>query len=334
MSTVQLFQCSICKRRVFKELKPGRVDFFNCDITYKCRGKLKVIDKNSSKILADRSEVVDTNVSGLEDWKSRFSLNDEVVVKDFEPLTNLFSGPLTIALAIKQSQAVNNSYSLALEEIASSDNTYREYVYRVGAGVTVLTGPDDSNSASPLQISASENTVIYKDGVFLPPTEFSVTSNSVILNSETTLPSTEFSIIVFNSEQGIIERNLVFENVYVEPESCWTNNHRVRIMNNGVEEVYELYFLTTSITELQNSLLFVADDQPDLPALSEIMILLGSSPFSEYEKNLTEVVSVESLVTNQSRIIYENGEFSVNDSNKKNIFPTVYWLPSDLFFDD
>lgn len=334
MSTVQLFQCSICKRRVFKPIVPGRVSFFNCDITYKCRGQLKVLDKNVAKTLIDNKEVVDTNIAGLEDWKSRFSITQNAESDSTELLTNLFSGESTVVLAVKQSQAVSNQYSLFLDEIVSSNNTYREYVYRVGAGASILTGPDDSNSSSSLQISASESTIVYKDGAFLPASEYTVTSNSIQLDEPTDLPTTEFAIIVYDDSQGRASRELVFENVYVEPESTWTNNHRIRISNNGTEEVYELYFLTTNIDDLQGSLLFVSSTQPNLPVISDIFIALGTEPFSEYEKNLKEVVSVESLVSNQARITYENGELNVDDSNIRNIFPTIYWLPADLFFDD
>lgn len=334
MSTVQLFQCSICKRRVFKPITPGRVSFFNCDITYKCRGQLKVINKNVSKTLIDDSEVIDTNISGLEDWKSRFSVSQNIQTEAAELLTNLFSGDKTIVLAIKQSQAVSNQYSIFLDEIVSSNNTYREYVYRVGAGASLLTGPDDSNSSSSLQIGASESTIVYKDGAFLSPNAYSVTSNSIELDDPTDQPTTEFSIIVYDDSQGTVSRELVFESIYVEPESTWTNNHRIRISNNGTEEVYKLYFLTTDIDDLQGSLLFVSSTQPNLPTVSDIFIPLGSEPFSEYEKNLKEVVSVESLVSNQARITYENGELNVDDSNIRNIFPTIYWLPADLFFDD
>jgi hypothetical protein len=276
-----IYQCDTCNRKTEIQLDGKRPDPVNCNITLKCRGKLKRVGESSSKHF-----LFTPIVSNLQDYVPRGTKIIPSSVTPNVPEISIFTGSnpgiLTIT-GLRRSQSSVNSFvinelnkgemvaetqpleilaplsskiSLIMYEISSDILQFKKYTFLRQGNVQLIHGSDDSPEGNSLRFTQSNRLQVNVNGVELDPSFFDSSINDQITLTPAIFNSYSLiEILVFNDlskeinqtkmirlEFFPLNKNVANNLNYLE-RCAWGDNQSVKIDDI---ETFNLYCTDTS----------------------------------------------------------------------------------------
>lgn len=249
--------------------------------------------------------------------------------------TSLLSGDTHLAIALNGNVPSDNTFTLMIESVNPTNNTFSEYVYLRGANTKQITGADDSSKQQALRFAADDEVVVYNNGVVLDSSVYDTSvANRILFNP--VLPDEHNSIRVVVFKDVTAERKtLTFEKTYTSCsiKTAWSNVPSVgKFVNEYDPEEYTV-FICRDISNIRlNSQFTISRDQEtdnlSGASPSDWMILLSNSPHKSYDRELNYVVDITTLIDEQTSILYEldavgNPALSITNSAMQDVFPPL-----------
>ena len=361
MSTLNkfvIYECDVCKRKTEVAINGQRPDPIRCNITYKCRGKLKRIGESSTKKF-----LFTPPIAGLQDYVQRgtsiSTLSQLKTEKDISLFTGAGSGMLTIALprrvehpgsshtfeVLDSSESVfvvdsdpdtvslpDITANLILFKISPNLLQFRRYTYLVNGVIQVIRGPDDSPDANNLKFNATNSVRVFINGVELDPSQYDKSVNDLITFTPAIYESNNVvDVIVYNNlssstdlesvklEFKVLNQTVVNDLSMLEVCS-WGDSRAVTI--DGVTK-YLLH--CTDLSQLSPDYSYgvsayelTSATETRVIRSSEIMFLLGNSPYTTKDKELLAFISGKDLVNSSNVLSYgQNQDTGVTELTVK-----------------
>lgn len=327
MAIYDVFQCNVCKLHTEKPVNQTHATLDKCTITFKCVGKL--LKTGQTEIKASLTPY--TN-NAFEAWKPRTDtiLNQKLVIDE---AVTVMAGVEALSIAIKTTDYQSDgplSLVLAQEKLGSS--SFVEFFYNRPSNTTQLYGQDDSSKRLTLRFSALDEVKVYINGIELAPTLFDrsvlgrITLAQPLVDDASTI-----NVVVFRQAAQIL-KTLVFttNNTTHDNTTAWGNVISFETKENGNE--YKIFTCRDlSLLEIGTTLKIDSLMSGATPiGLTNAFLLLSVKPYSSYDRDLDNVISLGAVLSNSIKFEYYSDEAGVptvftkktNDS-LKSIFPPI-----------
>lgn len=278
------YRCSVCRRKTTKPNDTVHATITKCDITYQCTGTLmKTGEASALAVSADF-------VTGIQNWVARGTITPTQTVEASQQYS-IDSALGWLALAIPSSYAASSA-SVLFEVAQTAGITPVSYMYNRGSNISLIAGRDDSSAGISLVFSSSDIVVVYVNGVEISSTLYSIAvPNRISFTPALTAETNQIQIFVYSSPATTA---LTLDFIQVDSatvnSSAWANVESIKI--NNIE--YSIYLAQTS-SLTQNTFIYASEVNSGNIPLSSAFILRADPPFSNYDRDLFNYLSLENV---------------------------------------
>lgn len=327
MATYDVFQCNVCKLHTEKPVNQTHATLDRCTITYKCVGKL--LKTGQTEIKASLTPY--TN-NAYEAWKPRTDiiLNQKIVIDE---VVTVMSGSEALSIAIDtMDYQLDDSLTLILSQEKLGSASFVEFFYSRPSNTTQLYGQDDSSKRLTLRFTSLDEVKVYINGIELAPTLFDRSVSGRILLTHPLVDDTStINVVVFRQAAKIL-KTLTFttNNTTHDNTTAWGNVVSFETKENGNQ--YKI-FTCRDLSLLEIGTTLKIDSLMSNGASISLVnsyLLLSAKPYSSYDRDLDNVISLGALLSNNIKFEYYSDDLGVptiftkktNDS-LKSIFPPI-----------
>jgi len=330
---VVLYRCDVCKReKEYVRIIDGIENINRCTITHGCRGSLYQID-----LMSDFTQAgVSTPVFGLDEWLPRRVLYDHTQVIARSTWTiphNLGTTPaISVFVNIPTETDINNMVEISPTDVIIVDSNNIMLVFdRQWSGVAQLVArqspPDILSSTTIESASIRSRRQISIGGEITIATRvptIGTCANVGIMVSFTTATGNTEQHLYSNVSESLL--NSVspwsdFDSVVIKGKIYTVRSYQGiyqsiqdDIVGNGSTFTYD------TITECSGS-------PPNTRSIekNEVLLLMSNPPFATVDKDTGIYVDVTDITPtmNQFALVYDNGEFFIDEAAIKTIYPAI-----------
>lgn len=327
MATYDVFQCNVCKQQTEKPVNQTHATLDRCTITFKCVGKLLKTGQTEIK-----ASLTPNSNNDLEAWKPRTDtvLNQKLVVDE---VLTVMSGTEALSIAIKTTDYQSDdplSLVLAQEKLGSS--SFVEFFYNRPSNTTQLYGQDDSSKRLTLRFSTLDEVKVYINGIELASTLFDRSvSGRITLAQPLVDDASTINVVVFRQAAQIL-KTLTFttNNTTHDNTTAWGNVLSYETKENGHQ--YRIFTCRDlSSLEIGTTLKIDSLKSGSNPiSLTHAYLLLSAKPYSSYDRDLDNVISLGAVLSNSIKFEYYSDDTGVptvftkkTSDSLKSIFPPI-----------
>lgn len=307
--------CSECKRITDKLVDDSHYTPDKCIITFKCEGRLSIVEYRSNGGITSSTKV------GITDWRPRgtIELGSDLVGTTFVNTSSGSFSQIILAVQLNRIQLETaRTLTLSLSQRADTPKAYRQYVFRIEGAFTSVSGVEAGLEKKTLRYSSTDTIDVFLNGVKLVNGTDSnnfqlyngsgsngVPSNTVNFNSQISLPGvTQVDVIVSPAIQ-ISPIELVF-NRNINDESrrgkgAWENVDSILRFNGITWVPYYLFYLDLEDgTALKLNSIMTVDSIAKLNGTdniqsSAIQLLLSHAPYTQIDRYENISIPLDSL---------------------------------------
>ena len=307
--------CSVCKRFTDKLVDDSHFTPDKCTITFKCEGRLSILEYRSNGGITSLPEV------GVTDWRPRGKVSDGVEVQS-TTFVNTSTGEfkqLALAVQLSAVQAASAStMKIVLSQRADTPKAYRQYVYRIEGAFSSVSGVEAGLEKKTLRYSSTDTVDVFLNGVKLVngtgaadyqlyngTGSNGVPSNTVNFNTTVSLPGiTQVDVIVSPAVPVVPVELLFTRNVNDESrrgKGAWENVDYVERFNGTSWIPYYVFYLDLADgTSLKLNSIMTVDslgvlNGTDNIASSAMHLLLAHAPYSQIDRHANITIPLDSL---------------------------------------
>jgi hypothetical protein len=315
----EVYQCSICKRKINKEFSPQNPVINKCDITFRCLGTLSKIAETSVPTLGASFK------AGVENWRPRGTSSETFTSFELKPeeyviMSATIDGKIVVGveqhMALKTFGLYFDKLRLNVTQVIKNKSLlYKDYQFKISrstSGNLVLSGLDTNRKE--LKYDANIDTVlVYLNGVQLDGnSQYTVGINKVTLLGVMTPEYSTIDVIVKKQSPTEIVKSLNFTSNQalrnLQPGS-WSNVTTVTIPIN----------VPTGETVNKDYVLYTLDDSNELGFNTTIQshFTFNDQSIQLYDSLAPNTILYYSLSNNPDGVVglfsEDNNQFSARD---------------------
>lgn len=297
MKQYGVYRCDTCHREIEHEQDQLRPFLNKCNITYKCEGKLSLVDEKNI-----RSQFKTVTKANVVDWVPRGTvtelkkqLNDTIDAPDISLLTDKD----ILTLAIDSSLPIPANLTVTFKVIADVSKQFVDFAYTLSGTQsmivndvlsTVVQGADSSPLRKILRFSPTDTVKVLVDGAE-PIGQYTLGVNSIIFAPQLSKSTQTIKIVVYNQPP---DTKTSINYTYGNSVGAWGNIKEVTL---GQKSYNVLNSSEINLLPANKHLVLDTIEVPNtgIDLKEYVIILLSSDPWTHVDRTQQNVVLPKSL---------------------------------------
>ena len=323
MANFEVFQCNVCNRQTEKVIDQTHATLNKCNITYKCTGTLNKVSSSDTKTITSPA-----SVPNLTNWvpRGQKTIQQQVVTPTQILLNSAYD---VLAIAVESSSVLNiHEIDMVLEIRQLINASYNEYFYSKPSNTSLISGQDDSSKRLTLRFVNGANPdaiVVYVNGVEVDPSTYDRSvPGRIVFNSVLTSQTNQVRVLVYQETQPNYVTLKFIRNdatsLLNSSGSAWDNVTSVMMPDMVSYSVFTCTDVSALLINSQMEVISVTGNTA--------YWLLADAPYSEYDRDTFNSVSINSLVANKTVIEFKNDslnspKFFIDSLVVQSLFPPI-----------
>jgi len=331
MSNFEVFKCSVCNRHIEKQVDQKRAPISKCTITYKCVGTLLKVSESDSKTMTGPA----TDVA-LANWVPRGQSASNTSVESVSGPVTINTAQDTLSIAVRDDLQTADELSARFEIKKLTNASYVEYFYNRPSNTILISGQDDSSKRLALRFvngTTPDKIAVYLNGVEMDASGYDRSvPGRIVFNQALVDETNQIRVLVYKQDASSY-----LTLTFARNDLSTVKNHSVSAWGNVESVAFPKYkcsvFTCTDVSIVPiNSKLVLVD--VSVKSTGEVLapnagyLVIADAPYSSYDRNLNNAISLFSLIGNAVIVEYKKDvknspKFYVVHDAIQSIFPPI-----------